>query len=227
MDPQKLFIQPHQISSVLKSINQNAATVKEDIPVKLFTRFSSHLSMPLTHIINCMFEQQVYPQLWKREIISPIPKSSDSDIGMKQLRPISGLLTCSKIADKVLSQYILSDMGVRFDKQQYGNQKGMSINHLLINMLHKILLSVDKNSEKEKYAVVLTFLDFSQAFERQNHKRGVQSFIENGVRPELIPILISFFQNRDIQVKWNGIFSSPLTVTGGGPQGGTAGGILE
>ena len=56
---------------------------------------------------------------------------------------------------------------------------------------------------------------------------GVQSFIDNGVRPELIPILISFFQNRDIQVKWNGFFSSPLTVTGGGPQGGTAGGILE
>ena len=74
-------------------------------------------------------------------------------------------------------------------------------------MLHKILVSVDRNSENEKYAVLLTFLDFSQAFERQSHKKGIQSFISNGVRPELIPILISFFQERHIQVKWNGDLS--------------------
>ena len=57
LDPQTLFIQPQKICDVLRTINQNAATVKDDIPVKLFTQFSSHLSLPLTHIINCMLEQ--------------------------------------------------------------------------------------------------------------------------------------------------------------------------
>ena len=122
---------------------------------------------------------------------------------------------------------MLSDMGERFDRHQYGNEKGMSLNHLLINMIHKILTAVDKNSAKEKFAVVLTMVDWSQAFERQNHKLGIQSFIDNGVRSSLIPILISFFKNREIVVKWNGTFSQPKQVTGGGPQGGTAGGILE
>ena len=148
-----------------------------------------------------MFEQQIYPQLWKKEMITPVPKVNGTVTAIKELRPISCRLSCARVADKILSEYILSDMGVCFDRQQYGNQKGMSINHLLINMLHKILTSVDKNTEKEKYAVLLTFLDFSQAFERQSHTKGIQSFITNGVRSELIPMLISFFQDRHIQVK--------------------------
>ena len=103
------------------------------------------------------------------------------------------------------------------------NEKGVSLNHLLVKMLHKILTSVDRNNVKEKYAVILTMLDFSQAFERQNHSYGIDSFIRNGVRPSLIPILINFFQGREILVKWKGVISTPKRVAGGGAQGISAG----
>ena len=69
-------------------------------------------------------------------------------------------------------------------------------------------------------------IDWSQAFDRQSHKLGVQSFIENGVRPALIPIMISFFENRQMKVKWNGKLSTTHKLNGGGPQGGLIG-ILE
>ena len=49
---------------------------------------------------------------------------------------------------------------------------------------------------------------------------------KNGVRRSLIPLLINFFQERHIMVKWNSCSSQPRTVKGGGPQGGTAG-IVE
>ena len=42
----------------------------------------------------------------------------------------------------------------------------------------------------------------------------------------LIPLLINFFQERYIVVKWNSHISQPKAVNGGGPQGGTAG-IVE
>ena len=92
-------------------------------------------------------------------------------------------------------------------------------------MIHKILLSVDTNSQEEAYAVIVQMIDWSQAFDRQCHKLGVQSFIDNGVRPSLIPILINFFQNRRMTVKWNGQRSSTRPLNGGGPQGGTLGTI--
>ena len=109
------------------------------------------------------------------------------------------------------------------DKSQYGNQKNLSVQHYLINMLHKILKTLDEKSDKKSMAVILQMIDWSQAFDRLDHTLGIQSFIENGVRPSLIPILISFFQNREMKVKCKGLLSSPRALPGGGPQGGTLG----
>ena len=69
----------------------------------------------------------------------------------------------------------------------------------------------------------MSMVDWAQAFDRQSHKLGVESFIENGVRPALIPVLISFFENRKMKVKWKGFTSSSRNLNGGGPQGGTLG----
>ena len=90
-------------------------------------------------------------------------------------------------------------------------------------MLHKILTSVDKNSRDEAFCAILHLVDWSQAFDRQSHKLGVQSFIDNGVRPALIPVLVNFFQERKMRVKWKGHLSTLRKLNGGGPQGGTLG----
>ena len=58
---------------------------------------------------------------------------------------------------------------------------------------------------------------------RQCPTLGIQSFIRNGVRPALIPILMSFFEGRQMFVKWHGIMSSIRNFEGGGPQGSTIG----
>ena len=90
-------------------------------------------------------------------------------------------------------------------------------------MLHKILTSLDVNSVSTSVVVILQMVDWSQAFDRQSHKLGIQSFIDNGVRPSLIPILMSFFQDREMIVKWKGLQSQTHPLPGGGPQGGTLG----
>ena len=132
----------------------------------------------------------------------------------------------AKITDRILAEYMLADTAEFRDRQQYGNEKGVSLNHLLLKMINKILTAVDRNAASEKYAVVLTMLDMAQAFERQSHLHGVQAFIDQGVRPSLIPVLIDFFTGRDIVVKWKGTYSSPKEVAGGGAQGVNAG-IIE
>ena len=112
------------------------------------------------------------------------------------------------------------------DKRQYGSERGLSVNHYPINMINKILLSVDKNSNTDKYSVLVSMLDASHAFERQSHILGVQSFLDNNIRVSLIPTISNFFQNRKLCVKWKNTFSKTQKVSGGGPQGGTLG-ILE
>ena len=112
------------------------------------------------------------------------------------------------------------------DVSQYGNQKKMGVNHYLINMIHQILLSVDSNTKLEKFAVFCSFIDWKQAFDRQCPTLGVQSFVRNGVRNSIIPILTNYFKNRKMIVKWHGVESSTRKMNGGGAQG-SLWGILE
>ena len=69
--------------------------------------------------------------------------------------------------------------------------------------------------KKEKFAVILEMLDWSQAFDRLSHDLGVRSFVKNGVRHSLIPILVSYFVDRNMRVKWNGAISSSRSLNGG------------
>ena len=70
-------------------------------------------------------------------------------------------------------------------------------------MIHKIVSSLDNNSKGDIFAVIASFVDWKQAFNRQDPTLGINSFIENGVRPALIPMLISYFEGRKGFVKRN------------------------
>ena len=118
--------------------------------MKLIQLFSDELSKPLCNLINSMFISGIYPKIWKRELITPIPKQYPAPT-MKKLRPISGIFCFAKIADRILANFMISDMSKNRDVSQFGNEKGLSTNHYLISMLNKILLSVDQNSNSKKW----------------------------------------------------------------------------
>jgi hypothetical protein len=84
--------------------------------------------------------------MWKVEHVTPVPKIYPPE-RLKDLRKISGLLNLSKIADKYIAELLTEDMAEKRDKSQYGNQKKLSTQHYLVNMLNKILSSVDQNSK--------------------------------------------------------------------------------
>ena len=62
-----------------------------------------------------------------------------------------------------------------------------------------------------------------KAFDRQDATLAVKSFQDNGVRPCLIPLLISFFERRVMTVKWHNKMSSTRELPGGAPQGASLG----
>ena len=214
-----------QVWKKLVSMKANKSSRVGDVPAKLLKLFAAYLAEPLASIINCSIRYGDYPDIWKDEIATPIPKAyPTTSIG--DLRNISGLLNCDKITETLISELIMCDIEKSLDSAQYGNRKGRSINHYLIKMIHRILSSLDNNSKKETFAVVANLIDWSKAFPRQCPKLGVESFIRNGVRPSLIPVLTSFFQKRKMTVKWHGCLSSKRNLNGGGPAGSNLG-LLE
>ena len=86
-------------------------------------------------------------------------------------------------------------------------------------MIDRILTTLDTNSQQEAYAVIVQLVDCAQAFDWQCPKLGMQSFIKNGVRKSILPVLMNYFQNRKMKVKWHNMLSTQHDLPGGGPQG--------
>ena len=219
------WITRDQICDKITKMKTKTSTVVDDIPWKLVSEFSAYLSYPLEDIFNRSVRYGEYADIWKLEIVTPAPKVYPP-ASEDELRKISCTKNFSKIFENILAEYLIEDMKPTSDPAQYGNEKGISVQHCLIKMLDTIHTQLDTNNQNEAYATIISMIDWSKAFDRQCPKLGVESFIRNGVRKDLIPLLINFFQNRKMQVKWQGLLSTVRDLPGGGPQGSTTG-LLE
>ena len=131
----------------LAKMKTKRSSQKEDVPSKLFKIFAAYLAEPLADIFNCCLVTGHYPELWKHEIVTPIPKTFPT-LNITDLRNISGLKNCDKIFESLLAELIMSDIQSNMDPAQFGNTKGTSINHYLIKMINRILTALDKNSKR-------------------------------------------------------------------------------
>ena len=211
-----------KIKQVMDKIKINKVTIPGDIPARIVKMCSAILCIPMTHMINHSVKTGSWPDNYKEELITPIGKVVPVEL-LEQLRPILNLPICNKIQETFIAELVISDMKSHLDPTQYGNQKQTSIQHYLVAMLHCIVTNVDRNSKGEVHAALMLFVDWKSAFSNQCHKLGVKSFIRNGVRPELIPLLINYFQNRKVKVKFHGKVSKTRKQPGSGAQRATLG----
>jgi hypothetical protein len=66
--------EPSRVWLLLSQLKTNKATVPGDFPAKLTKMFAAYLAEPLTDIINTSVKRGEYPQLYKFEISTPVPK---------------------------------------------------------------------------------------------------------------------------------------------------------
>ena len=216
---------PLQVLNQLLKLKVKKATAPDDIPSAVIREYAEYICVPLCIILNSCISRGEYPRIWKIEYQTPIPKEYPV-LTIDMLRNISILKHFDKIAETMISELMVSDMKQKMDQSQYGNSKGISVQHYLVKMLHKILTQLDNNSGGDTFAVIAALIDWKQAFPRHCPTLGVQSWVRNGVRPELIPALVDFFRDRVMKVRWHGATSSVRTLSGSGPQGSTLG-LLE
>ena len=179
---------PYQIQMIISQMKTNKSTLPEDIPAKVMKRFSVFFSVSLADIINTCLKTGAWPASYKIELITPIAKITPPE-KIENLRPISNLPICDKITEKVISEMVISDMKSTMDPKQFGNQKNLSIQHYLVDMMHNILSSLDNNRKGKIAAVLWCFVDWKSAFSNQCHKLGIESFIRNGVKNVSFPYL--------------------------------------
>ena len=118
----------------------------------------------------------------------------------------------------------MQDIAPKEDASQYGNQKGTSTEHLMVNLMDKLLRLLDNNNTCS--AVIASLVDWTSAFDKQDPTLGIKKFIKMGVRPSITPLLGSYLTDRQMQVRYNDEYSGTYSLPGGGPQG-TLLGLIE
>ena len=122
----------------------------------------------------------------------------------------------SKLFERFVITWLLEYLQPHLDLGQYGEQKGNSVSHCLIDFINFISYNQDI---KKIHAVLAVAVDFSKAFNRQNHNILIELLSELGVPGWLLKIVMGFLENRQLEVHFKGEQSGRKNLPGGGPQG--------
>ena len=101
--------------------------------------------------------------------------------------------------------------------------KGNSISHYLIEFINFILLNQDSTAQT---AILACMVDYSKAFNRQNHNIIITKLSDMGVPAWLLKVVMAFLTNRKMKVRYKSKVSSIKDLPGGGPQGTLLGLLL-
>ena len=107
--------------------------------------------------------------------------------------------------------WLLKYLQPHLDWSQYGGQKGNSVSHYLIDFINFITYNQDI---KKIHAVLAVAVDFSKAFNRQNHNILIELLSELGVPGWLLKIVMGFLENRHLEVFFKGMKSDRQYLPG-------------
>ena len=212
-----------EVYKTLKKLKNTKSCHPLDLPSKLRREYDIFLVAPLTDIINTCLNEQIFPDIWKIEYVSPLAKVN-SPTEFKQLRKIVSTSDYSKLYENILKEFILRDAERNFDSRQFGARKGVGTEFLVITFVDRVLRLLE--STKGKSAVLAAAADWVSAFDKIDPTSLSLKLIQVGIRPAIIPILISYISNRKIKVKFNNSVSSEKDLIGGTPQGTILSGIV-
>ena len=195
------------------------SAVPGDLPSEILKEFAVELAKPTHNLLNKVVQSASWPKQWKVEFVTPIPKIPQPE-SEDDLRPIALTSFLSKVMEQFVVMWLMEIIGDKLDFRQYGGMKGNSTSHYLIELINFILYNQDS---KEPTAVLACLVDFSKAFNRQDHSILITKLSDMGVPSWLLKIVISFLSNRCMVVRYKGVTSGMKTLPGGGPQGALLG----
>ena len=97
----------------------------------------------------------------------------------------------------------------QIDWGQYGGMPGCSIAHLMIELVTFVAYNLDS---RKKQGVLLTAIDYSKAFNRQDHNNFITILFKMNVPGWLFNIIMGFLTKRKMVLTHNGGTSDLLDI---------------
>ena len=116
--------------------------------------------------------------------------------------------------------WLLEFIQDKIDFRQYGGFKGNSITHYIIEFINFILANQESSAPT---AILACMIDFSKAFNRQDHNLLITKLSDMSVPAWLLKLVMAFLSNRSMVVRYKGATSLFKALARWGPPGHTPG----
>jgi hypothetical protein len=208
------IIEVAEVERRLSNISVNKSSGPDGLPNWLLKDMAPFLAGPICAIFNASVRQARVPLVWKQANVVPVPKVKPAISIEDDLRPISLTPTLSKILESFIGNWIMKQIVMSLNSNQFGALRGRSTNHALVSVLHQWCNALDSGQ-----SVRALFVDFRKAFDRVDHTLMLNKLLRYGVSHSLVKWMFSFLQGRRQRVKIGGLFSDWLELKAGFPQG--------
>ena len=226
-----LFLEPtceREIKQIVSTLPSKSSSGHDDISNILLKEIIDPLAKVLVKVFNKSMVTGVFPSVMKLAEIVPLYKSKEHYLE-NNYRPISLLMTISKILEKIIYTRVysfLQDTG-----QIYDNQYGFRANHSCEHTVGQLVGSVVKGLEN-RHNVACVMLDLSKAFDTIDHTVLLAKLELYGVRGRPLAWFKSYLTDRKLRVKCRTI-SNPTgtksefhSIHYGTPQGSCLGPLI-
>ena len=156
---------PTEIAKIIDNLPNKNSCGWDGISNKTMKNLKPSLIVPLCILFNESLESGCSPDIMKLANVVPLYKSGKKDIPTNY-RPISLLLTMSKVLEKIL--YSRTYAFLNETCQLYCGQYGFRKNHSCKHAVQELVGNALKGLEKKEYTIAV-YLDLSKAFDTLEH----------------------------------------------------------
>ena len=150
----------YKVYEQIKRSKNPTSSVPGDLPRRGVQEFGPELATPAGQIYRNIVRTGHWPKQWRVEYGTPLQKKKNP-VTEDDLRIISLTNYFSKQFEQFVITWLLEYIGSQLDWGKYGDVKGSSISHYLINFINFILFNQDL---AVPHAVLAVMIDFSKAF---------------------------------------------------------------
>ena len=212
--PNSIIITPFNVLDALKNIKCGKSCGVDGISAEHFVFAHSRIHVLLSLLFSAFITHGHLPDMFMKTAIVPIIKNKTGNTSDKNnYRPIALVTAASKIFELCLS-VILEDYLITHD-QQFGFKRKHSTDLCIFTVK-----SVTKYYTKENSPVYTCFLDASKAFDKINHYILFRKLLDRKTPIVLVRILLFWYTNQTMCVKWGSCISRYFYVSNGVRQGG-------
>ena len=210
-------IQKYELDRVIRDLETDKAIGPDHIHNLFLKEASKSLKAVILRFFNLLFRSRIYPDIWNRANVSPIPKPGKDHSDPANYRPIAVSSCIGRLYERILA---LRFQTLAHDREWFKNwQCGFQINKctddLLTLFLNDAYAALDLGSHTDAI-----FTDFSKAYDTVWHDGLIYKLKHQvGIDGNLLHAVIAFLRGREIRVVLKNGTSSWKRVLVGLPQG--------